>query len=373
MLRVCFAICVTASIFVICGIGCGDKVEEFSGIVRVREYKLSSRVGGLVKEQLCAEGEEVEAGAILAKLDDSKLLAQRAVLEQELKLARAQYERLKEGATPEELKRAQAELSAAEAQYAKALKGFRTEDISMARESVNALQAQFDAAQSEAVRFTRLFQEGVISKSQYEKAIANRDALEAQLKSAQDNLRKLLSGLEEEDIQTAEANVKARKAVLQNLIKGPTKNDLAVAEARVRQVEAEIARLELDLADTVITAPTKGIVEQYIIEQSEVAAPGQPILSFVSAEDIWIEIFVPESIIGRLKVGDEMLVTADPFPEKLFTARIFYISRQSEFTPRNIYTPEERINQVYRVKLKPVKPPIQLRGGIYVTASLKKR
>jgi len=373
MRRVCFVIFVTAFVLVVVASGCGDKAKEFSGIVRVREYKLSSRVGGLVKDELCAEGEEVDRGAILAKLDDSKLLAQRAVLEQELNLARAQYERLKEGATAEELKRARAELSAAEAQYQKALKGFRAEDISMARESVKALQAQFDAAQSEAKRFTRLFEEGVISKSQYEKAIASRDALEAQLRSAQDNLQKLLSGLEEEDIKAAEANVTARKAVLENLIKGATKNDLAIAEARVMQVEAEIARLELDLADTVITAPTRGIVEEYIIQESEVVAPGQPILSFVSTEDAWIEIFVPESSMGKLKIGDEMLVTADPFPEKPFTAKIFYISKESEFTPRSIYTPEERINQVYRVKLKPLKAEVQLRGGIFVTATLKRR
>ncbi len=347
--------------------GCGEKRIEISGIVRVKEYELGSRVGGTVERILVEEGQSVQAGAVLIELDDSKIVAQRRVLEQSLAQAEAQYARLVEGATPEEIARARAELAGAEAQYAKTLSGFRSEDISSAREAVNAIQAKFDLLTKEAERATKLFNEGVVSESHYEKAIAERDSAGAQLEAARDNLEKLTTGYQLEDIVTAQSAVEARKAVLLQLKKGPTKNDLAFAEANVKRVRAEIARIELDIADTLVTAPVTGVVETIDLEVGEITQPGVPFLTLISTQDPWIEAYVPESLLGTIREGTSVRVVADTDRDLPFDAEIIFVSREAEYTPRNIFTPEQRINQIYRIKLKPIAPRVLLRGGVNVT------
>jgi len=354
-------------------ISCGRGAYELSGIVRVQEYALGSRVGGSVVEVVVLEGQTAKKGELLARLDDSKLLAQKRVLEESLAGAEAQVSDLKAGATKEEIDRARAELAGAEAQYRQALSGFREEDIAAAQKEVSALQAQYEEAEKGAERVLQLYQEGAVSASDRDAAIARRDALLAQLDAARERVAKLTAGLRPEEIAVAEAGVAARKAVLQRLLAGATPNQLAIAEARVRQVRAEIARLELDIADLSIFAPADGVVEAVQIHPGEIAPPGKPILSFLAVDDLWIDLYVPESSLGRVNTGTRLTLIADPYPEQPFEAEVFYISREAEFTPRNIYTPEERINLVYRVKAKPLNPPVVLRAGMNVKAILPRR
>ncbi len=343
---------------------CAPAPTELSGIVRARQYRLGSRVGGEVVEHLVAEGEEAAKGAILAGLDASVLLAQREALMEGAKAAWATYEDLKAGATPEEIRRARAELAAAEAKYEEALAGFRDEDIKAAKSSREALLAKLDAAEKNAQRTQNLFDEGVVAENALDAAIADRDSLRSQAAAAQAQLDKLTRGLRPEQVDAAAAAAAARKAVLDKLIAGATQNQLAAAEARARQLDAQIAALDLDIADLAITAPTSGVVEEHLLDPGEMASPGQPVVAFVSTQDVWIDTFVPGSKLGAVDIGTKLRVVLDAFRGKPFEAEVFFISRQAEFTPRNVSTPEERVSQVYRVKLKPLAPPVELRAGM---------
>jgi multidrug resistance efflux pump len=343
---------------------CAPAPTELSGVVRARQYRLGSRLGGEVAELPVREGEEAARGATLACLDDSVLLARREVLVEGAKAAWANYEDLKAGATAEELRRARAELAAAEAQYEEALAGFRDEDIKAAVSSRNALRAKLDAAEKNAQRTQNLFDEGVLAANTLDAAIAERDSLRSQVASAQAQLDKLTRGLRPEQIDAAAAAAAARKAVLDRLVAGATGNQLAAAKARARQLDAQIAALELDIADLAVTAPTDGVVEEHLLDPGETASPGQAVVSFVSTQDVWIDTFVPGSRLGAVDIGAKLRVVLDAFRGKAFEAEVFFVSRQAEFTPRNVSTPEERVSQVYRVKLKPLAPPVELRAGM---------
>jgi len=336
--------------------------------VRATEYRLGSRVGGTVAEHLVEAGEVVEAGTALGRLDASVLLAQKEVLAAAAEAAWASYNDLKAGATAEEIRCAQAELAGAEARYEQALDGFRTEDIKAASFQRDSIAAQLQAAEKNAARLENLHREGVIAASELDRAVAERDALRSQLAAAQANLDKLAGGLRPEEVLAAAAAVRARKAVLDRLLVGPTANQLAAAEARARQADAQLAALELDLADLTVKAPTRGLVEDWLLDPGETAAPGAALLTFVSTEEVWIDAFVPESKLAGVEVGTKMTVELDAMRGQPFKAEVFFISRHAEFTPRNISTPEERVNQVYRVKLKPLAPPVDLRTGM--TASV---
>lgn len=121
--------CILAAGIIAFAASCAQKPAELSGIVRAREYRLSSRLGGEVAQQFAQEGAELKAGEPLARMDDSVLKAQRIVLTEGAKSAWATFNDLKAGATPEQLRQARAELSGAEAQYSQALNCFRSEDI----------------------------------------------------------------------------------------------------------------------------------------------------------------------------------------------------------------------------------------------------
>jgi len=360
--------CILLTVIALCAHSCGPQPAELSGIVRARQYRMGSRLGGTVAELVVLEGEEAAEGATLARLDDTVLLAQRKVLVAGAEAAWANYEDLKNGATSQELRRARAELGAAEAQHELALAGFRDEDIKAAASNRDALLAGLDAAEKNAKRTQNLFDEGVVAASTLDASVAERDSLRSQVAAAQSQLDKLTRGLRPEEIDAAAEAVAARKAVLDQMLVGATVNRLAAAEAAARQVDAQIAALDLDIADLTVTAPTGGVVEEHLLDPGETAAPGQALVSFVSTQDVWIDTFVPESKLEGVSVGATVRVALDAMRDKPFDATVYFISRQAEFTPRNISTPEERVNQVYRVKLRPLAPPVDLRAGM--TASV---
>ncbi len=351
------AICILAA-------SCAQKPAELSGIVRAREYRLSSRLGGKVAQEMAQEGGEMKAGEALARIDDSVLKAQREVLVQGAKSAWAAFNDLKAGATPEQLRQARAELAGAEAQYSQALEGFRSEDVRAAVEQRDALAANYENAMKNAGRLENLFAEGVVSAKDRDAAVAARDALKSQVAAAQANVDKLTRGLRPEEIAAAKAAADARQAVLDKLKAGATVNQLASAEAKARQLDAQLAALDLDISDLTITAPTGGMLEEYLLDPGEVATPGQALATFVSSEDVWIDTFVPESMLSKAQQGAKMRVVLDAFPDKPFDAEIYFVSREAEFTPRNVSTPEERVNQVYRVKLRVQSAPVPLRSGM---------
>jgi HlyD family secretion protein len=363
LLAVALAIGVTVT-------GCSERPRTVSGMVRVRDFALGSRVGGKILSIEKQEGEQVRKGETLVRIDPSRLLAERAVLEATLAEAEAKYRELKAGATKEEIERARADLAGAEAQYRQALSGFRDEDIRAAQREVAGLESQYEEARMRAERVIALHEKGFASTNERDAAEAARDALKARLEVARENLAKLTRGLRPEEIEAAEAAVEARKAVLARLMAGATRDALAAAKARVHQVRAQRARLELDLADTLIVAPQDGFVETLLLETGEIASPGQPVVILVAPADLWIEFFAPASALDRLAPGHRLKAVADTAPGKPFEIEIFFMSREAEFTPRNVFTPEERLNQVYRVKARPAGTSLGLRAGMNVTIFL---
>ena len=123
------------------------------------------------------------------------------------------------------------------------------------------------------------------------------------------------------------------------------------AEAAIAAAEADQEQVQLALDDLSITAPLRGRVLYRLHEPGEVVAAGAPIVTMLDLGDVYMNIYLPASVVGTLTIGDEARLILDPVPDYVVPARITFISPQSQFTPKSVETEESREDLVFRVKL----------------------
>ncbi len=135
------------------------------------------------------------------------------------------------------------------------------------------------------------------------------------------------------------------------------KNQLAQAEAALEFVETQIGNARLE-------APIDGVVLQRNIEVGELAFMGMPLITLGDLEDVWLKIYIPETKLGKVKLGQRAEITVDSFPDKVYEGKVIMIAQEAEFTPKNIQTKEERVKLVYGVKIGIKNPLQELKPGM---------
>ena len=133
------------------------------------------------------------------------------------------------------------------------------------------------------------------------------------------------------------------------------------AEAAVKAADANVERLRSVLNDTTITSPVRGRVQYRLIEPGAVLSAGGRIATVLDLSDVYTTIYLPASVAGRLKVGDEARVVVDAAPEYVFPAKVSFVAPESQFTPKSVETQSEREQLYFRVKLQ---APLDLLKGI---------
>lgn len=340
-----------------------------SGQIEGRAIHAGSRVGGRIIETPVREGDRVEAGAVLIRLDASE--AEAAVAAAQANLARldAALQKLINGATAEQLQQAEAAKAAADARYHLALSGARSEEVKAAAAAVDAARAQRDNAARERARLQKLLADAAVSQQQYDQAASLADTAEANWRAAHERYAAILSGAREEELAIAKADADRAAALLEELRKGAREEDLAAARAARDAAAADLARAESALAEMTVTAPTAGVVESMDLRPGDIVRPG-PLLRLVDPEDLEVTLYVSALYLGQLHLGDAVRLSSDAHGSEPFTAHITYIAQQGEFTPRNLQTQEERVQQVFAVKLRLDSHGGKLRAGMTVTAHL---
>jgi HlyD family secretion protein len=102
---------------------------------------------------------------------------------------------------------------------------------------------------------------------------------------------------------------------------------------------------------TVLTSPIKGKIISRQYEPGEVAVTGSPVVSIADLDNLTIKVYLPEIYLGRVQLGKEIAIEIDSHPGKTFPGKITYISDKAEFTPKNVQTKEERVKQVFAIKI----------------------
>jgi HlyD family secretion protein len=146
-------------------------------------------------------------------------------------------------------------------------------------------------------------------------------------------------------------------------------NSLATA-AGVVAAEAALAEAELALKDAELFSPVNGIVRERIVEVGDFVTPQTPVLTLALADPIWVRTYLPESYLGRVRLGDHAAISTDSFPGKVYAGWIGFVSPTAEFTPKSVETPELRTRLVYQVRVFACNPESELRLGMPATVTI---
>lgn len=169
---------------------------------------------------------------------------------------------------------------------------------------------------------------------------------------------------------TAVAQVSAVLARDESLQAAAARN-VAVAQAGVQGVAQSVALARIVLGYTTLTAPFDGVVTVRQAEVGEVVVPGTPVLTLADLDHVWLRAYLNESDLGRVRIGQEVIVSNDSHPNKRYQGRLAFIADKAEFTPKSVETHAERVNLVYRIKIDIANPAHELVPGMPADASIE--
>lgn len=309
-----------------------------SGTVEARNIRVGSKVGGRIDKILVREGDSVEAGQTLITFDDQELAAS-------LAQSRAAAEKVQRGFRSEEIAEARAAAAQAKAEYDQRKNGYRQEDIDSAKADLDRATADEIRTHLDFQRYNALAQKDLVSKQQRDTAEANWKMALAQKQSAQHKLDELNRGYRPEEIAAAEARYHQTQATLEKFERGNRYEDVAVARAVFAYDTARFRERQ-------VVAPATATIEVLDVRPGDLIPPNTPVATLLERDQIYVRIYIPETEIGRVHLGQKAEIRVDSFPNQVFNGVVEQINQQAEFLPRNVQTREERVHQVFGVKVR---------------------
>lgn len=292
---------------------------KVSGTMEVTSVELSFKVGGRLSRRSVDEGEAVQAGQRLARLEDDELT--------------------------DELNARAAEERAARAMLADLRAGSRREEIGQGEAALARVRADAERLARDGERMERLYRREVVPLKELEAARAARAASAAAVREAAERLRLLRAG--------------------------PRPDAVEELRARLRAAQAARSLAETRLSQSILTAPASGLILSKHAEPGELLAAGSPVLTLGLMDRVWLRAYIPEDQLGRVVVGQRARVSVDSWPGRVFPGRVSFISSQAEFTPKNVQTEKERVKLVYRIKITLANPRLELKPGMPADALIE--
>jgi HlyD family secretion protein len=337
---------------------------EWSGTVEARTISVGSRTGGRVKEVLVHEGDRVAAGQELLTLEPGDLEAQRLQAQAQLEQSQANLEKLESGSRPEEIEQARAKAQTAVAAFEEAKHGARSEEIQGANARLIALQVAVDKAQLDADRTHKLIQSGAISQAEVDNNDAALRGAIAQRDNAKQSLDELENGERKEDIAQAAARAQEAQASAKLVVAGTRVEDLKAARATVDGAQGRLDQIRVMIDELVVRAPRQARVESLDLRPGDILAANATAATLLEDDQLYVRIYVPETRIGRIRVGDEVPITVDSFPGRSFKGVVEHINSVGEYSPRNLQTADERADQVFATRIGLREGRDDLRAGM---------
>ena len=328
-------------------------VIAVSGRIEGDDSAIAAKTSGRIREITVREGDQVQAGQVIALLDDEQIRAreqqamaavrqaearatlsehQIAVLEEQLRQSRLGVDQARADAEGK-VSEAEGKVAAAEAQLAQA-------------------EAAYAQAKWDREAMARLFKKELVAEQEAQRAQNNEEAQAAIVAASRRQVEAARGAL-----TTAKANLvnpairSSQVAAVQGQIL-QARADILAAQAEAERARAMLEEARANRRDLNVIAPFTGTVATRTAEPGEVVNAGTPIVTLVNLGEVYLRAFVPEGQIGLVKLAQPARVFLDSAPAKPIDAYVLRIDPQASFTPENTYFREDRVKQVVGVKLR---------------------
>jgi len=289
-----------------------------SGNIEAHEALVSFKVQGRIVELPVEEGQSVEKDTLLARLEDADY-RQRVRIDE-------------------------ASVHVRQSNLALTLAGTREQEIKAVQQNMLDAQADVQQKKLDYDRAQRLFSEDAVSAQ-------DRDLADTAFKRSQ-------------------AAFQAAQQKYNEAVEGSRKEEIAIAEANLKEAHANLGMSRVSLDYTVLRAPSAGVITVRQAELGEVVVPGTPVVTLADLDHIWLRAYIAETDLGRVRWGQDAVVTTDTFPGKQYHGRISFIASEAEFTPKSVQTYKERVMLVYRIKIDIDNPNHELKPGMPADAHI---
>ncbi|MGA7540820.1 MAG: efflux RND transporter periplasmic adaptor subunit [Steroidobacteraceae bacterium] len=289
-----------------------------SGNIEAHESLVGFKVPGRIVDLPVEEGQSVEQGTLLARLDDADYKQKVQIDEATVRVRKSNL--------------------------ALTLAGTRVQEVKASQQAMLDAEADMQQKKLDYERAQRLFAKDEVSAQ-------DRDLADTALKRA-------------------EATFKAAQQRYSEAVEGSRKEDIAIARANLKEAKANRGLSQVNLDYTTLLAPTTGVITVRQAEIGEVVVPGTPVITLADLDHIWLRAYIAETDLGRIRWGQEATITTDTYPGKQYHGRISFISSSAEFTPKSVQTYKERVTLVYRIKIDIDNPNHELKPGMPADAHI---
>ncbi len=383
VLVVLAALAATLMLFRDSGKNSKDRIQV-SGNIELTEVNIAFKTSGRLIERTVDEGDRVEKGQRIARLDSDQLTAQRDREAAALESAKAMLAQAETAlawqrqSLAADLEQRRAEVDASQARLQELKNGARPEEIREAQAAVDSAQAEFDRAKRDWDRAQTLYKNDDISTAQYDQYRSRFESADALRAQAAERRALVLAGPRAEQIEAAAAQVERSRASLKmaesnTLEIRRREQELPLRRAEIERARAGLALIETQIADTAAVSPVDGVVLVKAADVGEVLAAGTTVVTIGDIDHPWLRAYIAQPDLGKVKFGMPVDVTTDSYPGKIYKGRVSFISSEAEFTPKQIQTQDERVKLVYRIKIDLENPQHELKSNMPADAVLHLR
>lgn len=275
-----------------------------NGRIEATEIDIATKAPGRIIQILAKEGDFVQAGSVLARMDSQVLHAQQA--------------------------EAQAQVRQAESAYntALAIVAQRESEQTAAKAMVEQRRAELDAAKNRMRRSQRLVGQGAVPQQQVDDDRARVQGIQAAVSAAL------------AQVAAAHASIEAAKS------------QVIQSQSVIEAVKATVDRLQADIDDSELKAPLNGRVQYRIAEPGEVLGAGGRLLSMVDLTDVYMTFFLPTEAAGKVALGSDIRLVLDALPNYVIPAKASFVASVAQFTPKTVETESERLKLMFRVRAR---------------------
>ncbi len=303
-----------------------------NGRIEATEVDIATKSAGRIKEVLVHEGDFVDPGQIVARMDTQALEAEYNQMQAKVRQSR----NAASTADAVTMQRLEARASAA-AQLAQ-----RRQAKATALANVAQYESEVNFARSELNRTEGLVARGFITQQRLEADKTRLQTAQAALEAARSKVAEAQAASE-----TAQSQLQEAQSAIE-----ASRSQVKESHSSIEAAIAAADKIKADIDDATLRAPVGGRIQYRLAEPGEVLSAGGRILGLLDITDVYMTFFLPETVAGRVAIGAEARLVLDAAPQYVIPARISFVASEAQFTPKTVETSSERQKMMFRVKAR---------------------